>query len=256
MNWTTTQDQKLQYIRALVYGESGRGKTTSLGTLSESSTAIIVAGERGALPLRNRNYKAITVSSWDEMMDAAMEMKDGIPGIKTVCLDSLSALADMLKRGIVQNERKALIKSRTRGRSETPDGIYDDLMTQEDWGLYLARIKGLLSILSNCPFHLVVTALAGWHLDKRSGLTKKIPALQGRIALEVSQFFDLVFYMDIHQQGDKDFRVWRTASDTEIEAKDATGILKPMEAPNWAAVFSKILPPPPTTKTENDNAKS
>jgi hypothetical protein len=248
--WTTTKDQTLQHIRALVYGESGRGKTTSLRTLPEATTALIVAGERGALPLRDKNYRCIKARDWDEVSALADDLVKGIDGIKTVCLDSLSAVGEMCKHAIVTTDRKVLIRSRTKGRSDSPDSIYDDLMSQEDWGLYLARMKALLSQLTGCPFHLVVTALAAWTPDKRSGTVRKTPALQGRLALEVAQYFDLVFYMDsIPDAEGREARVWRTASDSTIEAKDASGVLDPVEETDWTQVFRKILTSPTVKET-------
>jgi hypothetical protein len=173
---------------------------------------------------------------------------NGLPeGYKTLCLDSLSAIGDMCKLAIVAYDRKLLIKSRTGGRSETPDSIYEDLMSQEDWGLYLARMKGLLAQLASGPFHLIVTALTAWTQDKRTGTIKKTPALQGRLALEVAQYFDLVFYMDSIPDSDgRESRVWRTASDSTVEAKDASGVLDTIEATDWSAVLRKILTQPKT----------
>lgn len=249
--WTTTKDQQLQFVRALVYGESGRGKTTSLRTLPEATTAIVIAGERGALPLRGQSYMARSVRTWEEMTELADEMSNGMPrGIRTVCLDSLSAVGDMCKHGIVTHDRKLLIKSRTKGRSDSPDSIYDDLMSQEDWGLYLARMKALLAQLTASPFHLIVTSLTAWTQDKRSATIRKTPALQGRLALEVAQYFDLVFYMDsIPDSEGRESRVWRTSSDSTVEAKDASGALEPIEEPDWTNVFTKILKQPQTTTT-------
>jgi hypothetical protein len=240
--WTTTKDQKLQFVRALVYGESGRGKTTSFRTLNEMTTAIVFAGERGALPLRDKSYLARHVGTWEEMTELADELSKGVDGYKTVCIDSLSGIGEMCKHAIVTRDRKVLIKSRTRGRSESPDSIYEDLMSQEDWGLYLARMKALLGQLTSSPFHLIVTALAAWTPDKRTGTIKKTPALQGRLALEVAQYFDLVFYMDsVPDSEGQESRVWRTASDSTIEAKDASGVLEQMETTDWSIVLRKIV---------------
>src|SRR5690606_20499683 len=75
--WGRTSDQKLSFIRALLYGESGRGKTTSLRTLPEDRTAIIIAGERGALPLRDFNFLARSVGTWEEIEALAQEIKAG-----------------------------------------------------------------------------------------------------------------------------------------------------------------------------------
>src|SRR5690606_24223523 len=121
----------------------------------------------------------------------AQEIKAGnLPeGIRNVAFDSLSAASDLCKAEIVNVSRKALIRSRTRGKSEAPEQIYDDLMTQEDWGLYLARMKSLIGTLTSSPFNVFCTCLAKWTEDKRSGSIKKTPSFQGRLALECAQYF-------------------------------------------------------------------
>lgn len=235
--WGRTSDQKLNYIRALLYGESGRGKTTSLRTLPVERTAIIVAGERGALPLREFDFLARQVGTWAEIEAVALEIKAGqLPdGIRNVAVDSLSAISELCKFEIVTVARKALVRSKT-------EKVYDELMTQEDWGLYLARMKNLIGTLTSAPYNVFCTALAQWTEDKRSASIRKTPAFQGKLSLQCAQYFDLVIYMDSVRGENGEERVWRTASDSVVEAKDASGKLNPIEPTDWGVVLTKVLP--------------
>jgi hypothetical protein len=185
------------------------------------------------------------------MSELADTLTTGMTGTRTVCLDSLSAIGDMCKHSIITKDKKLILSARkARGKAAGAELQYDDLMSQEEWGLYLARMKGLLAQLTSCPFHLVCTSLAAWTPDKRTGTVRKTPALQGRLALEVAQYFDLVFYMDsIPDAEGREARVWRTASDSTIEAKDASGVLEPVEETDWTQVFRKILTSPTVKET-------
>lgn len=240
----STKDRALSFVRALVYGESGVGKTTSLATLPEDCT-VIAAAERGLLPLRHKAFEVLCVESWADVRELVRTFMqpyeiNGKPA-RVLAIDSLSEFSELCKRQIVEVDRKALVGERTEGKKDKPPGIYDDQLTMEDWGLYKTRMSQMVSAVCHLPLHVIFTCLAGWTEDKRTGALHVTPNLGGKLALECPAFFDLVLYMEA-SQGDegKPARVWRTFNDGQIIAKDASGALDPYEATDWTALLKKI----------------
>lgn len=245
MRKANTKDRDLQHLRCLLHGESGIGKTTSLATLPEDRT-VIAAAERGLVPLRAKNYEVLVVESWDDVRELVRTMRepyliDGKPAT-VLAIDSLSEFSELCKRQIVETDRKKLIRDRTNNKSETPQGIYDDQLTQEDWGLYRTRMMQMISAICHLPMHVIFTCLSAWTEDKRTGVLHVTPNLYGRLATECPAYFDLVLYMEATTDDqDRPARVWRTFNDGTIIAKDASGALDTFERPDWTAVFKKIL---------------
>lgn len=252
MKLASTQDQAMNKLRALVYGDTGIGKTTSLGTLPVDKTAICI-GERGAVPLRKKQYSVFQIEGWEDLrvilayflnpddIDGE-EIKKVVQKTKILAFDGLSEISEMCMRQIVAVERKKLLTERTSGRSDKPENIYEDLMAMEDWQLYRNRMLNLISAFCHLPIHIIFTCLAGWSKDKQGGETIRSPNLSGKAARECGAYFDLVFHMESTGGDDgKETRVWRTANNGDVLAKDASGVLDELEPANWMTIFEKIL---------------
>lgn len=257
MKLTSTKSKELQFIRALVHGDSGVGKTTSLRTLPVKGTTIAV-GERGALPLRQYDYKVLQLDEWGDVQDmyAAFANQDAIEdealstvvkATRVLAIDSLSEISDMCCDHILKVSRPGMMEQRKPAKKgeqqrKAPEGVYDDLMTMEDWGLYRTRIKSLVSAFCHLPVHIIFTSLSAWHTDKGGGSTIKTPNLSGKAALEICAYFDEVLYMrsETGQDG-TNCRVWQTFDDGMVRAKDSSGVLSPIETTDWTALFKKIL---------------
>ena len=169
---------------------------------------------------------------------------ESLAGIKILAIDSLTEICALCIKQIVEVDRRALISERTQGKKDRPQGTYEDLMVLEDWNLFGNRMRGMLGLFAHLPCHTIMTSLVDWREDKRTGTVHRVPNINGKLALEVPAWFDLVMHME-SQPGDEGqpVRVWRTWNDGTIMAKDSTGKLEPFEIPNWTAVFKKIFAP-------------
>ncbi|MCK4624048.1 MAG: AAA family ATPase [Phycisphaerae bacterium] len=257
MKRTTIDDAALQTLAVLVYGDSGIGKTTSLKTLISSSTmedkVILAVSERSTIPLRGaRFHTVLQLEKWPDVQELYsaflapddLEDKELVGAIKrcrVLAIDSLSEISDMCMRHIVEVDRKQLVKERTKGKTETPDNVYADLMTMEDYGLYRNRMLNMISAFCHLPLHFVATCSAGWSKDATGGDTLRTPGLAGKSARECASYFDLVLYMTDQGTGTEPHRVWQTYNSGRVLAKDASGKLGPFEPTDWTALFSKIL---------------
>lgn len=261
MRLTKSNSRELTLLHALLHGDSGVGKTTSLGTLPVDST-LIVSVERGLMPLRHEPYHTVTAKSWGHLRELAQVFTDSrraddgsltltfegeeVAGIKILAIDSLSEINEICKRHIIQVERRALISERTDGHTDRVRGVYDDLMTVEDWNVLRTKMTGFVSAINHLPVHTIFTSLSDWKEDKKTGSVMRTPALNGKMALDCAAYFDLVMYMKSNDAGE---RVWQTSNTGAILAKDASAALEMYEETDWPSVFGKILGKP-KTKTE------
>jgi hypothetical protein len=242
---SSTKDKSLQYVHAVVYGESGIGKTTSLGTLPQDCT-VIAAAERGLLPLRDKSYEVLLIESWQDVRELVRTFMEpyqvGDKPARILAIDSLSEFSELCKRQILEVDRKALVGERTKGKESKPTGIYDDQLTMEDWGLYRTRMSQMISAVCHLPIHTIFTSLPAWTEDKRTGTLHVTPNLSGKLAMECPAFFGEVLYMEASKDSEGNpSRLWRTYNDGQILAKDESGALDPYEPTNWTALFRKIL---------------
>jgi hypothetical protein len=206
------------------------------------------------LPLSRHDFNALKITCWkdaqrfyqvvanpEQIEDDAL--KKVIGEIRIIAIDSLSELADMGMRHILEVDRKQLVQERTGGKANRPEKVYEDLMTMEDWNLLNSRIRGLLAAFCQLPYHVIFTCLSTWSKDREGGATFRTPALSGQLATKCPAYFDLVLYMESQAAGGggQGTRLWRTFNDGRIIAKDASGVLAPHEPPDWTAVFTKIL---------------
>jgi len=251
MKLTNTKDRGLTTIKALVHGNSGIGKTTSLTTLPPERTVIAMM-ERGAVPLRNHAFDVVVIEEWADARNLYLALRDPeaceakdlaekLKGKDILALDSLSELSVLCQRQIVTVDRKNLISERTGKKRDTPESVYEDQMTMEDWGLYRTRMNNMLSAICHLPMHVVVTSLSAWSKDKQGGDVYRTVNLAGKAAQECPAFFDLVLYMESQGAGEDEHRVWRTFNDGEVMAKDASGVLARFEETDWSKLFAKIL---------------
>lgn len=243
---TKSSAREVTYIRALVHGDSGIGKTTSLRTLPEKRT-LIATGERGLIPLREKDIPAARIEDWEDVRGIVEEFLYGpveIDGERITCLafDSLTEVSDICKRQIVTKDRRSLISERSKGKTDKPSNVYEDLMQMEDYNLYSVRMRNFLSSVVHLPVHVIFTSLSDWREDKQTGTQHRVPALSGKLSLEIPAFFDLVFHMETatNEEGEST-RVFRTNNDGRVIAKDASGVLAPLEEPDWSKIFGKIL---------------
>jgi len=248
MKLTTTKDRAVQYVRAIVHGDSGIGKTTSLRTLPADKT-LIAAAERGLVPLRKSDYPVAIIESWDDVRELvrSCQFEPCLPHldgrvIRILAIDSLTEFSTLCMKQIIEVDRPKLIGERTGDKRKVPEKVYEDLMQMEDFNLYRNRMHAMLAALCHLPVHVVCTALTAWHEDKQTGSRLRTPAFPGKLATEAGAHFDLILHMISTKDAEgKDARAWQTFNDGLVIAKDSSGALDPYEATDWTQVFGKIL---------------
>ena len=189
----TTKDCVLKTFKCLLYGRTGIGKTTLLGTAPKP---FIIATEDGLAPLftHDLQYKLITKSS--ELKQLWLDLKNS--PYETVCIDSLSALSDMMLAEIEQET----------GSDEAR--VTYPLLRSKLWKTVLGYLK--------LPKHVIFTAT-----ETRSDDKPVLPSVTGaKLCEDIGRPFDFVQFMDF---GKDDNVVIYTSRHKYSVAKDRTGEL-------------------------------
>ncbi len=235
MKVKSTKNLEMFRVKALIYGMSGVGKTFSASTLDPKKT-LILSAESGLLSLRGRDIDVWEIETWVDLMEAYKQLilPENTEKYDTIFIDSLTEIDEIAKEQIVKQDRPNL-KGKDIGK------IYDDMMTQQDYGLLATRMTRFIRAYRDLDYNIIFTAL---ELDKKNDITgavKLVPSISGRLSLNLSGYFDEVFHMITKKEIDnKVGRYFITANIESTIAKDVSGALDLMELPDWNAIFKKI----------------
>jgi hypothetical protein len=230
-NTTNVQDFK---IKALLYGLSGRGKTSTALTLKPETT-LVLSAESGLLPLAGKNYTVWEIESWDDMGAAfkRLDSEEYRGKFKVVFIDSLTEINELSKEKIVKTDRPNLGKDIGK--------VYDDLMTQQDYQLLSTRMTRMIRAFRDLPYHVIFTCLEAQTKDERTGEVFITPSINGKLAVNIAAYFDEVFRMVTKEDGDKLDYFFVTGAVEKAIAKDRSGALALYEPASWLTVFKKIF---------------
>jgi phage nucleotide-binding protein len=212
----------VEYIKLLVYGNAGVGKTVLAGSASEieeMSPVLFLDIEGGTLSISKRfpDVDVVRLSSWKNMQEVYNALYEGEGGYKTVVLDSLTEIQKFSMDQIMAE----LIK-------DNPDRDRD-IPSMREWGKNIEQIRRLVRGFRDLDYNVIFTALAVHDKDDRTGLWRTRPSLSGKLSGEVAGFIDIVGYMYTKVLKDQGLtRLLMTeGTDTQI-AKDRTGDLEPV----------------------------
>ena len=227
----TTTAQSANFVKMLVYGVSGVGKTTLCKT---APNPIIISAEKGLLSLSDQEIPVIEIANkadFDEAI-AFLASSDDAKQFETVCFDSISDIAEACLALYMTpgDDGKAIDGRNAYGKLNT-DG--------------LEMMRTLRDIPNR---HVYVISKAKRLVDDSTGLVTFIPGMPGQtLGPEAPYKFDFVCPLKIGQtnvDGDMvDYRYLQTVEDFQWIAKDRSGKLDPQEEPNLTKLFAKALDP-------------
>lgn len=204
----STKDLELKHIKCLLYGRTGIGKTTLLGTAPKP---FIIATEDGLTPLARHSLEYIRIQKSEELRQLWLMLSKS--DYETVCIDSLSALSDMLLAEI-----------------ETETGT-DEARTT--YPLLRSKLWKIISGYLKLPKHVIMTAT-----ETRSDDKPVLPSVHGaKLCEDIARIFDFVHFMDF---GKDDNVIIYTSRHRYSVAKDRTGELG-REHPYHVAYFEDMI---------------
>lgn len=236
MKITSTKTREMKFVKAVVYGETGAGKTYSALSLPPEKT-LIIANEKGLLPLAGKDYTVWEIEGWDDLQQAYQELlkPETSERFKIVFIDSLTEINEMCKEHIVKKERPA--KKIEIGK------VYDDLLTQQDYQLLDAKMRRMIRSFGNLNYHLIFTALENNEKDEQTGAIMFVPSLNGKLALQLGAYFDEVFRLITKEEekGKPHARYLMTGKTDKTKTKDRSGVLEFLEPVDWTSIIARIM---------------
>lgn len=214
----TSTKSSIDYVKAILYGDAGVGKTVLLST---APAPIILSVEQGLLSLSDKEIDVIEIpykNSLKVMNEAYKFLKDDKEH-NTIGLDSLSELAESMLIEYKDNE-----KDPRKAYGRMADELYD----------ITRKFRSLNK-------HIVFITKQVYETDE-NGKTSYRPFTPGKsFTLQVPYLFDEVFCMRLGRSGTETVRYIQTQPDFQYSAKDRSGKLLKSEEPDLTKIFNKIL---------------
>lgn len=216
--FTNTSDVSSQFVKILVHGPAGSGKTRLCGTTGAKT--LIINAEGGLLSLRSQKIDVFTIKTIDDMRTIYTYLATD-KTFSWVCLDSLSEVAEV----VLSNEKK---------NNKDPRKAYGEM--QE-------TMTELIRCFRDLPKNIYFSAKQEKVKDDVSGAILFGPSAPGqKLGNALPYFFDEVFA--IHNFKDEQGqiqRVLQTQRDAQYEAKDRSGALEIAEPADLSVIYNKII---------------
>lgn len=214
-----TKDLSRHGVKALIYGASGAGKTTSLASVEG---VIVLSSEGGLLSVQDADLPYVEVTDLATLQEAYAWLagSDEAKQYNAVALDSISEIGEV----VLNAEKK-----------QTKD-------PRQAYGALAEQMGDLVRAFRDLPGkHVIMTA----KLDKvqdEQGRILYSPGMPGKsVGASLPYFFDEVFALRSERAQDGTVtRSFLTSTDGLWVAKDRSGKLDAWEAPDLGAIFAKI----------------
>jgi hypothetical protein len=126
---------------------------------------------------------------------------------KTIVIDSLSELHKRAMDAVLINEKH-------------------DMPHQADWGRSMEYIRRVVRKFRDLPIHTVFVMGSVFKEDPTTGMSEHMPNLPGKLAPEVSGYFDILGYLNMERARPGEFeRRLRVQPSPKWRAKDRTSTL-------------------------------
>jgi energy-coupling factor transporter ATP-binding protein EcfA2 len=235
MKESTTANVQESKIKALVFGPTGSGKTSTALTLKPETT-LIISAESGLLPLAGKPFTVWEIEQFSEMMevvymrllDPEMQKK-----FKVIFVDSLTEINELAKDRILTVDRPGLKKDIGK--------VYEELLMLQDYQLLSTKLIGMIRAFRDLPYHIIFTCMEAQSKNEKTGEVFVTPSVNGKLAMNLGGYFDEVFRMKVKQIGDKMEYYFVTGLTEGAIGKDRSGALNLYEPASWSVVFKKIF---------------
>lgn len=213
MELKSTKGGKAQGVKALVYGQSGVGKTTLIRTLPNP---VIISAEAGLLSLAGSDIPYYEVKSIDDLKS----VYGLLDGFDSVALDSISEIAEIC----LSAEKK-----------KTKDG-------RAAYGMLNEIISDIIRAFRDIPGKNIFFIAKCEKTANEDGKILYGPSMPGKSLSEgLPYHFDLVLALRAEKNPEgATVRALMTQTDGLWQAKDRSGKLDAWEAPDLGAVIAKV----------------
>ncbi len=218
----TTTAESSNFIKVIVYGGSGVGKTWLIQTAPKP---VIISAEKGLLTLKEFNIPVIEIKSFQDLEDAYVFITTDkrAKNFETICLDSISDIAETV-----------LAEEKTKCGADP----------RQAYGAYADKLLPMIKKFRDLEKKNVyfTAKLRAMH-DEFSGITSYLPSMPGQqLGPQLPYLFDFSLVLRVGQDEDGNkFRFLQTESDVQYTAKARGGKLEASEPPDLGYLFKKVL---------------
>jgi hypothetical protein len=261
---TTRQPSKrLSYLNAMIYGESGVGKTLLGGMAAfvpEMAPLLVIDIEGGTHTLSHLDTDQILVVPdpdeqrplrWTDIQKIYNDLYNGRHPFKTVMVDS-------------GTEAQALNIGHLLGYDGKVN-LAADLPKFEEWNETTTHMRRFFRAFRDLRMNFICTALTYESPDPRTAKADNPrmvirPNFTQKLRSEVPAFFDTVLYMYSKINGEANTRYVQTDKDNYVSAKCRfPGIKRSIKDPTIESLYDMLIRNPgavlldPTTQPEDDS---
>lgn len=219
----------------LIYGDSGTGKTTLAGSadgLPEMRKILFLDIEGGMLSLKSSfpSVESVRIKSWQDMQQVYDELlANPDHGFNTIVIDSLTEAQKMSMDKIM---RKLVEEHADRD---------PDVPSIREWNINIEQTRKFVRAFRDLPVNIIFTALKKDDRNQMTGLTRRKPALSGRVADEVAGFLDIVAYLYVVEHEGENIRALLCGATQDTVAKDRTGKLpQVIQRPTMSTIWNAV----------------
>ena len=216
----TNTQLSTDFVKMLVFGDSGVGKTKLISTAPDP---IIISTESGLLSIADYNFPVLVAKTLEDMHEI-YELVTGPDYMqyKTICLDSITDLAE------------SILTNNKRG---TKDGRAAYGKLNDDLGDIIRAFRDIDT------HHVYMTAKQARIEDANTGIAKYKSMMPGKtLVQQLPYWFDIVACLLIGEDEDgESFRYLQTQPSITHDAKDRSGKLDNPERPDLEFIFDKII---------------
>jgi hypothetical protein len=219
INITSTKEQS-SFIKMMVYGDAGVGKTSLIATAPDP---IIISSESGLLSISDFDIPVIKIQSYEDLIEAYQYLvEDEIIGkYKTICVDSITDIAET-----ILSEYKKTDKDPRRSYGQMADDV-------------MVMIKAFRDMEK---YNVYMTAKMARLEDSNTGFCAYRPSFPGQqLNMNIPYFFDELLHLGIGVgENSETYRYLRCKTSITHVAKDRSGKLDEFEPANLTLLFDKI----------------
>lgn len=250
-------DVKEQYIKLLLYGSPGVGKTR---TSCVDARGVLTPGpvifgnvEGGIMSIRDLvggHVKVVDLKvtpddprdGVDKLHELFSTLQKGGHGFKTLVLDSVTELQKVFVDRVTKDRRL-------------------DVADLKAWQIAQEKTRNALRMFRDLPMNVILVCLGMDDKNELTGQIKTKPSMAGKVSDEITAFMDEVAYMTTITTKDAanpegppiTKRVWCMEITDNFYAKDRSGSCKPVMPASFAFLQQTIYPELATTQDAVDH---
>lgn len=242
----------LPYLNAMIYGDSGSGKTllsASAAFVPELAPVLFIDVEGGTHTISHfEDTSAIDIVPdpesertlrWTDIQKIYDELYNGRHPYKTVVIDSLTEMQKLAMSHVLGNTGKMNFDAE------------GNLPQFKDWHINTEQMRRMVRAFRDLPMNTIFTALADEKADPRTANSEnprmiKNPSFTKKLAIEIPAFFDMVFYLYSKARGSQNIRYIQTDKDNSVVAKcRIPNIPLTIENPDMERLYDMLIRNPP-----------